>query len=133
VFITCQISKTIRKVAVFPNVLHSEVKRGPLLHTVEAGYLSQQQRGILGGGNPVWMPIYKLTEKSLCPVVNRIWVRVDTVVVNVEYLQLTLNVESIPHRQAGDKCSLSLSLLFFYFIISLARLVPGHFDRMLLL
>ena len=70
------------------------------------------------------MPICKLTEKSLCPVVNRIWVRVGTIIVNVQYLQLPINVESIPHRHV-DKC--------FLFFVSLARLVPGHCDRMLLL
>jgi len=37
-------------VAVFPTVVHSEVKRGPLLHTAEAGYLSLQQRGNLWDG-----------------------------------------------------------------------------------
>ena len=36
--------------AVFPTVVHSEVKRGPLLHTAEAGYLSLQQRGNLWDG-----------------------------------------------------------------------------------
>ena len=116
--------------AVFPTVVHSEVKRGPLLHTAEAGYLSLQQRGILGGWGgecfTVWMPICKLTEKSLCPVVNGIWVREGTIIVNIQYLQLTINVESTPQacRQMFP---------FFFFLISLARLVPEHCDRMLLL
>jgi len=61
------------------------------------------------------MPIRKLTEKSLCPVVNRIWVIVDTIIVNIQYLQLTINVESIPLRDV-DKC-----FLFFFLSLSLSR------------
>lgn len=48
------------------------------------------------------MPICKLTEKSLCPIVNRIWVRVGTIILKVQYLQLTINVESIPHRHVDN-------------------------------
>ena len=81
------------------------------MHTAEAGYSCNREE-IFGGESLVWMLICKLTEKSLRPVVNRIWVRVGTIIVKVQYLQLTINVESIP-PQACRQMFPSLSLLFF--------------------